>query len=178
MVPVGWYKFPAFYSLAAPSRVLHFRRIKRTQQESNPERLNSNILPQPTEESWLGVHPYNKITSYTWTACTLVGHDGPMFLVSCYYSVHPRKRWVVLSQLPHVLWTSGCWHYEWTLYSRRPLKGIGVSIYLSVHQFHGFWTTLDTTFINRCWDPTWDTCCCITSYELAHEIYYPTESGI
>ena len=48
-----------------------------------------------------------------------------------YYSVHPRKRRVVLSQLPHVLWASGCWHYERTLYSRRPLKGTGVSIYLS-----------------------------------------------
>ena len=31
-------------------------------------------------------------------------------------------------QLPHVLWASGCWHYERTLYSRRPLKGTGVSI--------------------------------------------------
>jgi hypothetical protein len=37
-----------------------------------------------------------------------------------------------LSQLPHVLWASGCWHYERTLYSRRPLKGTGVSIYLYV----------------------------------------------
>ena len=31
------------------------------------------------------------------------------------------------------LWASGCWHYERTLYSRRPLKGTGVSIYLSPH---------------------------------------------
>ena len=31
---------------------------------------------------------------------------------------------------PHVLWASGCWHYERTLYSRRPLKETGVSIYL------------------------------------------------
>jgi hypothetical protein len=48
-------------------------------------------------------------------------------------SAHPRKRRVVLSQLPHVLWASGCWHYERTLYSRRPLKGTGVSIYLSIY---------------------------------------------
>src|ERR1700738_5253414 len=64
---------------------------------------------------------------------------GCYFLVSLsrllflgYYSVHPRKRRVILSQLPHVLWASGCWHYERTLYSRRPLKGTGVSIYLSL----------------------------------------------
>ena len=27
-----------------------------------------------------------------------------------------------LDGLPHVLWASGCWHFERTLYSRRPLK--------------------------------------------------------
>ena len=34
------------------------------------------------------------------------------------------------------MWASGCWHYERTLYSRRPLNGTGVSIYLygNVHQ--------------------------------------------
>ena len=57
---------------------------------------------------------------------------GTCFLFPGYYSVHPRKRRVVLSQLPHVMWASGCWHYEQTLYSRRPLKGTGVSIYLSI----------------------------------------------
>ena len=37
-----------------------------------------------------------------------------------------------LSQRPLVLWASGLWHYERTLYSRRPPKGTGVSIYLSI----------------------------------------------
>ena len=45
--------------------------------------------------------------------------------------LHYKWLWsVVLSQLPRVLWASGCWHYERTLYSRRPLKGTEVSIYL------------------------------------------------
>src|ERR1700738_2124369 len=80
---------------------------------------------------------------------------GCYFLVSLsrllflgYYSVHPRKRRVVLSQLPHVLWASGCWHYEQTLYSRRPLKGTGV------FHHHGMskqcWLASILTHIN-CW---------------------------
>ena len=60
---------------------------------------------------------------------------GPCFLFPGYYSVHPRKGRVVLSQLPHVMWASGCWHCERTLYSRRPLKGTGVSIYLSTTMY-------------------------------------------
>jgi hypothetical protein len=35
---------------------------------------------------------------------------------------------IVNEILPHVMWASGCWHYERTLYSRRPLKGTGASI--------------------------------------------------
>ena len=27
-----------------------------------------------------------------------------------------------LSQLPHIMWASGCWHHERTLYSRRPFN--------------------------------------------------------
>jgi hypothetical protein len=55
-----------------------------------------------------------------------------LIFVTGYYSVHPRKGRVVLSQLPHVLWASGCWHYERTLYSRRPPSGPEfLSIYLS-----------------------------------------------
>ena len=48
------------------------------------------------------------------------------------YSVHPRKGRVVLSLLPFVLWASGCWHYERTLYSHWPLKmgPVFLSIYL------------------------------------------------
>jgi hypothetical protein len=59
---------------------------------------------------------------------------GPLcarIFVTGYYSVHPRKRIVVLSQLPHVLWASGCWHYERTLYSRWPLIW-DRSFYLSI----------------------------------------------
>jgi len=43
------------------------------------------------------------------------------YLVTGYYSVHPRKGRVVLSQFPFVLWASSHWLYERTLYSRRPL---------------------------------------------------------
>ena len=47
---------------------------------------------------------------------------GPIEWFFGYYSAHPRKGRVVLSQLPLVLWAPGCWHYERTLYSRRPLE--------------------------------------------------------
>src|ERR1700680_985483 len=53
--------------------------------------------------------------------------------IVCHYSVHPRKGRVVLSQCPLVRWASGHWHYERTLYSRRPLAKKGpefLSIYL------------------------------------------------
>jgi len=73
---------------------------------------------------------------YFWVIVSRLLFLGCYFLVIVsrllflgYYSVHPRKRRVVLSQLPHVLWASGCWRHEWTLYSRQPLKGTGVSIY-------------------------------------------------
>jgi hypothetical protein len=86
-----------------------------------------------------------------------MGHNRPLLFVSrllfpgycflSYYSVHPRKRKVVLSQLPHVLWASGCWHYERTLYSRRPLKGTGVSIYLSLqHTLNMIGYMFESTF--------------------------------
>ena len=39
---------------------------------------------------------------------------GPCYLFFGYYNVHPQKKRVVLSQDPHVLWASGCWHYERT----------------------------------------------------------------
>jgi hypothetical protein len=65
-----------------------------------------------------------------------MGPNRPLFLVTGYYSVHPRKGRVVLSQLPHVLWASDCWHYERTLYSRRPLKR-DRSFYLSRSIFKG-----------------------------------------
>ena len=48
---------------------------------------------------------------------------GPYYLFPGYYSVHPRKGRVVVSQFPHDLWASGCWHYERTLYLRRPFTG-------------------------------------------------------
>ena len=35
--------------------------------------------------------------------------------------VHPRKGRVVLPQFPPLQWALGHWHYEQTLYSRRPL---------------------------------------------------------
>ena len=34
------------------------------------------------------------------------------------------------SRVVRIEWASGCWHCERTRYSRRPLKGTGVSIYL------------------------------------------------
>ena len=54
------------------------------------------------------------------------------YLFYNYYSAHPCKGRVVLVQLPLVMWASGCWQYERTLYSRRPFsKGPEfLSIYL------------------------------------------------
>ena len=41
---------------------------------------------------------------------------------------------ISIAYLSSVLWTSDCWHCEQTLYSRRPRKGTGFSIYLSIYQ--------------------------------------------
>ncbi len=141
MVPVGWYKFPAFYSLAAPSHVVRFRR-------SNALNRNRtrNVLTQTSSHN----QPRNHDLAYTLITKSVVilqrhtpswAMMGPCYLFPGYYSVHPRNRRVVLSQIPHVLWASGCWHYERTRYSRRPLKGTGVSIYLDGH----------LTCPNHCW---------------------------
>jgi hypothetical protein len=95
-----------------------------------------NVLTQTSSHNQLRNHDL-AYTLITKSLVVLERHTpswammGPCFLFLGYYSVHPRKRRVVLSQLPHVMWASGCWHYERTLYSRRPLKGTGVSIYLS-----------------------------------------------
>ena len=129
-MPVGWYKFPAFYSLAAPSHALYFRRSYGL--DCNRSR---NVLTQISSHNQPRNHDL-VFTLITKTLTILKRHAppwamiGPYYLFLGYYSVHPRKRRVVLSQLPHVLWASGCWHYERTLYSRRPLNGTGVSIYL------------------------------------------------
>ena len=46
---------------------------------------------------------------------------------------YPIWRWCFLSQRLRVMWALVLWHYERTLYSRRPpLKGTGVLIYLEV----------------------------------------------
>ena len=68
---------------------------------------------------------------------------GPIDWFSGYCSVHPRKGKTVLSQLPLVMWAPGCWHYERTLYSYRPLhkgpeflsiwiKSVVMSIYIYI----------------------------------------------
>ena len=141
-MPVGWYKFPAFYSLAAPSHVLHIRR------SNGPNRNRTRtVLTQTSSHN----QPRNHDLAYTLTTKPLVilkrhtpswAMMGPCYLFPGYYSVHPQKRRVVLSQLPHVLWASSCWHYEWTLYSRRPLNW-DRSVYLSIYIFLGY--------LHKCW---------------------------
>jgi hypothetical protein len=113
--------------------------------------LNRNrtrtILTQTSSHN----QPRNHDLAFTFTTKPLVilkrhapswAMMGPCYLFLGYYSVHPRKRRVVLSQLPHVLWASGCWHYERTLYSRRPLNW-DRSFYLSPLKNQNF--NLDNT---------------------------------
>jgi hypothetical protein len=112
--------------------VLHIRRSN----EPNRNRTRT-VLTQTSSHN----QPRNHDLAYTLTTKPLVilkrhtppwAMMGPCYLFPGYYSVHPRKRIVVLSQLPHVMWASGCWHYERTLYSRRPLKR-DRSFYLSIY---------------------------------------------
>src|ERR1700737_5021076 len=95
----------AFYSFAAPSHVLHIRR------SNGPNRNRTQtVLTQISSHN----QPRNHDLAYTLTTkplAILKRHTppwammGPCYLFLGYYSVHPRKRRVVLSQLPHILWT-------------------------------------------------------------------------
>jgi hypothetical protein len=130
---VDWYKFHAHYSLAVPTHGLHIKRSNCTTLESNPAIHNSPLSHYPPRIPDLHT-PLQIIHEIYLLGLTSRGPLWARIFVTAYYSVHPRKRRVVLSQLPHVLWASGCWHYERTLYSRRPLiwdRSFYLSIYLS-----------------------------------------------
>ena len=129
-MPVGWYIFPAFYSLAAPSHVLHFR-----QSYGLDWNRTRNVLTQTSSHN----QPRKHDLAFTLTTKTLIilkrhappwAIIGPCYLFLGYYSVHPQKRRVFLSQLPHVLWASGCWHYVRTLFTPAPKRDR--SFYLSI----------------------------------------------
>ena len=129
-MPVGWYKFPAFYSLAAPSHVLHFRR------SNGPNGTNRNVLTQTSSHNQPRNHDL-AFTLITKPLVILVRHTpswasmGPCFLFPGYYSVHPRKGRVVLSQLPHVLWASGCGIAKTdTLFTPAPKRDRSFCIYI------------------------------------------------
>jgi hypothetical protein len=118
--------------------------------------------------SWLLSLGYYFLVTVSWLLllgyCSSVIVSWLLFLG--YYSAHPRKRRVVLSQLPHVLWASGCWHYERTLYSRRPLKGTGVSIYL-LSTYIRLWMIYTKTMM---WDYlNWTISHCIACDHEKHE---------
>ena len=109
--------------------------IKRTQQESNPDRLE--IKYPPTTNRWnMTWRTSSHLTpNYTKMKYTPAGLGGPPLLVYGYYSVHPWKGRVVLSQLPLVMWAPGCWHYEWTFSSHQPLPKRDQSFYLSIYLY-------------------------------------------
>ena len=75
LVPVGWYKFPAFYSLAAPSHVLHFQRSNGLNENRTRNVLTKTSSPNQPRIHDLAYTTTTKPLVILKKTYTLVGHD-------------------------------------------------------------------------------------------------------
>ena len=119
--------------------------VKRTQQDSNPDRLKIKHPPTTNRGNMTWRSSSHQMTSYTDSYIHPRGPRWALLIGSLATVVSILERGKQFCpNFPLSLWAPGCWHYERTLYSYRPLhKGpeflsIWIkSVVMSIYIYHG-----------------------------------------